>query len=74
MLALRAERADVARAVVHEAVADHLVLALEALAALGARAAGDGAVVRAALAVDVLVRAARAAVSQRLRWIFGHAA
>lgn len=57
-VALRAKGADVARRVVHEAVADHFVLALEALAALGAGAALDGAVVRPALRVDVGVRAA----------------
>ena len=57
MLAFRAERADVAWAVVHQAVADHLVLALEAFAALGARAACDWAVVWSTLAVHIFVGA-----------------
>ena len=41
----------------HEAVPDHFVFALEALAAFGAGAAFDGAVVRARGAVDVFVGA-----------------
>ena len=52
-----AERADVAWGFVHEAVADHLVFALEAFAAGGARAALDWAVVRAGLGVDVCMGA-----------------
>ena len=57
MFPIGTEGADVARAVVHEAVADHFVLALEALAAFGARAARHGAVVRAGGGVDVCVGA-----------------
>ena len=57
MLAFRAERADIARTVVHQAVANHLVLAFESFAAFGARAACNWTVVRSALAVHVLVRA-----------------
>lgn len=52
-----AERADVAGRFVHETVADHLVFALETLAADAARAIGDGTVVRSGLGVDVCVRA-----------------
>ena len=44
--AVRAERAHVAGRAVGQAVADHFVFALEALAALGAGAAGYGAVMR----------------------------
>lgn len=67
MLPLRAEGTDVAGAVVHEPVADHLVLALEAFAAFGAGAACYGAVVWTVLAVDVLVRATKAVVSEIVR-------
>lgn len=71
MLPLRAERADVARAVVHEPVADHLVLALEAFAAFGAGTACYGAVVWTVLAVDVLVRAGKAVVSEPVATMLG---
>ena len=57
MFAFRAKRADIAWAIVHQAVANHLVLAFESLAAFGARAACNWAVVRSTLAVHVLVRA-----------------
>lgn len=57
MLAFWAERADVARTVVHQAMADHLILAFETFAAFGARAACDWAVVRSTLAVHILVGA-----------------
>lgn len=57
MLALRAERADIARTVVHQAMADHLVLAFESFAALGARAACNWAVVRSTLTVHIFVGA-----------------
>lgn len=67
MLPLRAEGTDVARAIVDEPVADHLVLALEAFAAFGARTACYGAVVWTVLAVDVLVRAGKAVVSDIVR-------
>jgi hypothetical protein len=39
----------------HEAVADHFVLALEAFAAFGAETAGDGAVVWTVLGMHVCV-------------------
>ena len=58
-----AERADVAWGFVHEAVADHLVFALEAFAAGGAGAALDWAVVRAGLGVDVCMGAGGELVS-----------
>ena len=57
MFAFRAERANIAWTVVHQAVADHLVLAFESFAAFGARAACDWAVVWSTLAVHVFVRA-----------------
>ena len=57
MLTFRAERADIAWAVMHQAMADHLVLALEAFAAFGARAARNWAVVWSTLAVHILVGA-----------------
>ena len=57
MLAFRAKRADIAWTVVHQAVANHLVLALESFATFGARAACNWAVVRSTLAVHVLVGA-----------------
>ena len=53
-----AERAHVARRVVHQAMADHLVLALEAAAAHAPRAVRHGTVVRPRLRVHVGVRAA----------------
>lgn len=40
----------------HEPMANHFIFALEAFAAVGAGAAGHGAVVRAGLGVDVCVR------------------
>ena len=55
MLALRAKRAHVPGAAVHEAVPDHLVLALETPAALAARAARYRAVVWSVLGVHVPV-------------------
>lgn len=67
MLSFGAEGTDVAWAVVDEAVADHFVLAFEAFAAFGAGAACDWAVVRAVLAVDVLVRAGSARLVDWLR-------
>ena len=57
MLPLRAERANVSGTVMHQPMPNHLILALEALAAFGAWAVGHGAVVRADGAVDVSVRA-----------------
>ena len=57
MFAFRAERTDIAWTVVHQAVANHLILAFESLAAFGARTACDWAVVWSALAVHILVRA-----------------
>jgi hypothetical protein len=59
MFAIRAERADVAWTTVHETVADHLILSLEALAAFAARTAWDRAVVRSNRAVDIAVRTDR---------------
>lgn len=63
VLTLWAEWANVTWTVVHQAMADHLVLALEALAAFRTRAACDGAVVWSALAVDVLMRAVGGALA-----------
>lgn len=45
VFAIRAERAHIPRRLVDQAVPDHLILALEALAALASRASLDGAVV-----------------------------
>lgn len=72
VLALGAEGTHVARTVVHEAVADHFILALEAFAALGALAALDGAVVRAHGAVDVAVRTDEGEVSCRVRALLSY--
>jgi hypothetical protein len=55
MLAFRTERADIARTVVHQAMAYHLILAFESFATFRARAACDWAVVWSTLAVHVLV-------------------
>ena len=55
VLAFWAEWADIAWAVVHQAMADHLVLAFESFAAFGARAACNWAVMRSTLAVHVFV-------------------
>jgi hypothetical protein len=52
VLAVGTERAHIARGFVHQAVADHFVFALETFAGAGARAAGDGAVVRPRLGVN----------------------
>lgn len=57
VFSFRTVRADVARAFVNKAMANHLVLALESFATFRARAACDRAIVRSALAVDILVRA-----------------
>ena len=57
MLAFWTEWADIAGAVVHQAVTDHLVLAFEPFAAFGTGAACHWAVVRSTLAVHILVRA-----------------
>ena len=57
VFAIRAERTHIARRLMHEAMADHFVFALEALAALGARAALHGAVVRSVLRVHIRMRA-----------------
>lgn len=57
VLAFWAEWADIARAVVHQAMADHLVLAFESFAALGARATCDWAVVWSTLTVHIFVGA-----------------
>lgn len=46
---------DIARAVMYQAVADHLVLALEPFAAFGAGAARNRTIVWATLAVDIFV-------------------
>ena len=54
---VRTERTDVAWRVVHKTVADHLIFALEALSALGAGTALDGAVVWSELRVDICMRA-----------------
>jgi hypothetical protein len=56
MFAFRAERTDIAWTVVHQAVANHLVLAFESFAAFGARAACDWAVMWSTLAVHIFVR------------------
>jgi hypothetical protein len=56
VLSLRAERAYVARTIVHKTVPDHLVLPLEAFAAFATVATFHRAIVRSALAVDILVR------------------
>lgn len=57
MLALWTERTHVARAIVHETMSDHLVLALEASSTFGASAVNYWTVVWAAGAVHVLVGA-----------------
>jgi hypothetical protein len=59
VLAFRAERADIAWTIVYQAMADHLVLALESFAAFGARAACNWAVVWSTLTVHVLVGASK---------------
>ena len=59
MLTFWAERADIAWTVVHQAMANHLVLAFESLAAFGARTACDRAVVWSTLTVHILVRASK---------------
>lgn len=56
MLAFRTERADIARTVVHQAMAYHLILAFESFATFRARAACDWAVVWSTLAVHIFVR------------------
>lgn len=56
VLTFWAERADIAWTVVHQAMANHLVLAFESLAAFGARTACDRAVVWSTLTVHILVR------------------
>lgn len=66
MLPLRAERTNIAGTVVHQTMPDHLVLALEPLAAFGARAALHGTVVRADGAVHVPMRAAESQSRSRL--------
>jgi hypothetical protein len=58
MLAFWTERTDIAWAIVHQAMANHFVFALEPFAALRASAARDRAVVWPTLAVYVLMRAA----------------
>lgn len=55
MLTLRAERANVAWRLVHQAVANHLVFALEALAMLRAIALLHRTVVWPVLRMDVCV-------------------
>jgi hypothetical protein len=57
VLAIRTVWTHIAGGIVDEAVADHFVFALKALAAFGARAAVDGTVVRPVLGVDVCVGA-----------------
>jgi hypothetical protein len=57
VFAIRTKWTDIAGRLMHEAVADHFVLALEAFAAFGADTAGDGAVVWAVLEVHVCVGA-----------------
>jgi hypothetical protein len=57
MLALWTEGTYVAWAVVHQTMANHFVLALEAFTTFRAWAAGDGTVVWPTLAVDVFVGA-----------------
>jgi hypothetical protein len=57
VLSVGTKRTHIPGARVHEAVADHFVFALEAFAAFGTGAAGDGAVVRARLGVHVGVGA-----------------
>ena len=59
MLAFRTERADIARTVVHQAMAYHLILAFESFATFRARAACDWAVVWSTLAVHILVGASK---------------
>lgn len=56
VLSVRTKRTHIPGTRMHKAMPYHFVFALEALAALGAGAAGDGAVVRARLGVDVCVR------------------
>ena len=68
MLSVRAERADIAWAIVHQSMPYHLVFPLEALATLAAWAGLDGAVVRSVLAMHVPVRAAN--TSACLRYVF----
>ena len=57
MFALWTEWTNVAWTVVHQTMADHLILTLEAFAAFGARAARNWAVVWSTLAVHILVGA-----------------
>jgi hypothetical protein len=52
---VRAEGTDIPRTLVNQAVTDHLVLSLEALAAFAAQTALDRTEVRANGAVDVFV-------------------
>lgn len=62
-----AEGAHIPGSIVGQAVADHLVLAFEALAAFAAGAAGDGAIVGSVWGVGCGVRAAEISVRLRLR-------
>jgi hypothetical protein len=57
VLAFWTKRTNIARAVMHQAVANHFVFSLKPFAALRAGTACDRTVVRPTLAVDVLVRA-----------------
>jgi hypothetical protein len=55
MLPIGTKRTHIPRRLMHEAVPNHFVFALEAFSAFGARAAADGAVVWAGLGVYVCV-------------------
>ena len=55
MFSVRTERADEPWAVVHQPVPNHLVLALEAFSAFASGTAGDRAIVRSILAVNILM-------------------
>jgi hypothetical protein len=55
MFPIRTERTHIPRRLVHEAMPNHFVFALEAFSAFGAGAAQDGAVVRPGLGVYVCV-------------------
>jgi hypothetical protein len=67
MLSFWTERTNIAWAIVHQAVTNHFILALEPFAALGAGAACDRTVVWTALAVNVLMRAAKDMLAGEIR-------
>ena len=70
VVSVGAERADVARRLVDQTVPDHLVFALEPLAAFAARATRDRAVVGPCRGVHVGVRVEQVL---RLEWLRGAA-